>query len=167
MEAKQLLKRMMVCIPSLFLKKITHCNYCFVSFLYLIANPTDPITVWEEFSTQFQKKMWANKLAMRQHLHSFWSERSKNVKALTEIFNKLSMVGDNIGQLIVVTWARVFGPRDEGVHIRQNTSAHVATIIYHFNCEWVNICSNPTVTSFIYRKKLFFQTHNTTLQASV
>ena len=27
---------------------------------------------------------------------------------------------------------RAAGPRDEGVHIRQNTSAHVATIMYHF-----------------------------------
>ena len=39
---------------------------------------------------------------------------------------------------------------DEGVHIRQNTSAHVATIMYHFNCEWVNICSNPRQSLHLY-----------------
>ena len=45
---------------------------------------------------------------------------------------------------------RAAGPRDEGVHIRQNTSAHVTTIMYHFNCEWVNISDSH----FIYIQKL-------------
>ena len=45
---------------------------------------------------------------------------------------------------------RATGPRDEGVHIRQNMSAHVATIMYHFNCEWVNICSNPRQSFHLY-----------------
>ena len=27
------------------------------SLLYLITDPTDPITIWEKLSTQFQKKM--------------------------------------------------------------------------------------------------------------
>ena len=49
---------------------------------------------------------------------------------------------------------RAAGPRDEDVHIRQNTSAHVATIMYHFNCEWVNICSNLRDSHFIYIQKL-------------
>ena len=45
---------------------------------------------------------------------------------------------------------RAAGPRDEGVHIRQNTSAHVATTMYHFNCEWVNICSNLRQSLHLY-----------------
>ena len=49
---------------------------------------------------------------------------------------------------------RATGPRDEGVHIRQNTSAHVATIMYHFNCEWVNICHLTQDSHFIYIQKL-------------
>ena len=35
------------------------------SLLYLLGDPTDPTVVWERFSTQFQKKTWANKLALR------------------------------------------------------------------------------------------------------
>ena len=47
---------------------------------------------------------------------------------------------------------RATGPRGEGVHIRQNMSPHVATNMYHFNCEHQ---FNPkTVTSFIYRESL-------------
>ena len=57
--------------------------------------------------------------------------------------------------LAMCTWARVFclirtpeflraaDLRVEGVHIRQNTSAHVATVMYHSNSVWVNISSNP------------------------
>ena len=40
------------------------------SLLYLIGDPTDPTVVWERLSTQFQKKTWANKLALRRQLHS-------------------------------------------------------------------------------------------------
>ena len=35
------------------------------SLLYLIGEPDDPSTVWEKLSDQFQKKSWANKLALR------------------------------------------------------------------------------------------------------
>ena len=70
------------------------------SLLYLIADPTDPTVVWEKLSTQFQKKTWANKLALRRCLHSLRLKEGQSVqehvKALTEIFNELSVVGDNI-----------------------------------------------------------------------
>ena len=70
------------------------------SLLYLIADPTDPTVVWEKLSTQFQKKTWANKLALHRRLHSLRLKEGQSVqehmKALTEIFNEMSVVGDNI-----------------------------------------------------------------------
>ena len=70
------------------------------SLLYLIGDPTDPTVVWKRLSTQFQKKTWANKLALRRQLHSLWLKEGQSVqehvKALTEIFNELSIIGDNV-----------------------------------------------------------------------
>ena len=70
------------------------------SLIYLLGNPTDPNAVWEKLSTQFQKKTWANKLALRRRLHSLQLKEGQSVqehvKALTEIFNELSVIGDNI-----------------------------------------------------------------------
>ena len=70
------------------------------SLLYLLGDPTDPTAVWEKLSTQFQKKTWANKLALRRRLHSLQLKEGQSVqehvKALTEIFNELSVIGDNI-----------------------------------------------------------------------
>lgn len=40
------------------------------SFLYLIGEPEDPTVVWKKLSDQFQKKTWANKLALRRKLYS-------------------------------------------------------------------------------------------------
>ena len=40
------------------------------SLLYLIGDPRDPVTVWTTLSNQFQKKTWANRLALRRKLHS-------------------------------------------------------------------------------------------------
>uniref|UniRef100_A0A1X7TBJ6 DUF4219 domain-containing protein n=1 Tax=Amphimedon queenslandica TaxID=400682 RepID=A0A1X7TBJ6_AMPQE len=33
--------------------------------LYLVCDPTDPAVVWETILTQFQRKTWANKMALR------------------------------------------------------------------------------------------------------
>ena len=67
------------------------------SLLYLIGDPTDPTVVWKRLSTQFQKKTWANKLALRRQLHSLRLKEGQSVqehvKALTEIFNELSIIG--------------------------------------------------------------------------
>ena len=35
------------------------------SLLYIIGDPTEPTVVWRQLSAQFQKKTWANKLALR------------------------------------------------------------------------------------------------------
>ncbi len=40
------------------------------SLLYLIGEPEDPIVVWKKQLDQFQKKTWANKLALRRKLYS-------------------------------------------------------------------------------------------------
>ena len=70
------------------------------SLLYLLSDPTDPTAVWERLSTQFQKKTWANKLALRRRLHLLQLKEGQSVQehvqALTEIFNELSIIGDNI-----------------------------------------------------------------------
>ena len=34
------------------------------SLLYLIGDPEDPVVVWKSLQDQFQKKTWANKLAL-------------------------------------------------------------------------------------------------------
>ena len=68
--------------------------------LYLLNDPTDPTAAWERLSTQFQKKTWANKLELRRRLHLLQLKEGQSVqehvKALTEIFNELSIIGDNI-----------------------------------------------------------------------
>jgi hypothetical protein len=38
--------------------------------LYLLGDPQDPAVVWEKLTNQFQKKTWANKLALRRKLYS-------------------------------------------------------------------------------------------------
>ena len=40
------------------------------SLLYLIGDPVDPVAVWQKLADQFQKKTWANKLALRRRLYS-------------------------------------------------------------------------------------------------
>jgi len=35
-----------------------------LSLFYIVGDPTEPVTVWEKLSTQFQRKTWANKLAL-------------------------------------------------------------------------------------------------------
>ena len=35
------------------------------ALLYLIGDPDDPIAVWTTLQNHFQKKTWANKLALR------------------------------------------------------------------------------------------------------
>ena len=35
------------------------------SLLYLIGDPESPVRVWRKLADEFQKKTWANKLALR------------------------------------------------------------------------------------------------------
>ena len=70
------------------------------SLLYLLGDPEDPVTVWQKLQNQFQKKTWANKLALRRRLHSLQLRDGESVqehiKAMTELFNELAIVGDAI-----------------------------------------------------------------------
>jgi len=68
------------------------------SLLYLLEDPENPVTVWKKLSNQFQKKMWADKLELQR---KFYSMRLKDgdsvrahIKAMTEIFDGLSMFND-------------------------------------------------------------------------
>ena len=70
------------------------------SLLYLLGDPTDPAAIWGKLSTQFQKKTWANRLALRKRLHSLMLKEGQSVqehvKSMIEIFNELAILGDNI-----------------------------------------------------------------------
>ena len=70
------------------------------SLLYLIGDPEDPSEVWQKLESQFQKRTWANKLQLRRKLFSLRLKEGdsvqEHIKAMTEIFDGLSVVGDPI-----------------------------------------------------------------------
>ncbi len=70
------------------------------SLLYLIGEPEDPIVVWKKLLDQFQKKTWANKLALRHKLYSLKLKDGdavqEHIKVMIETFDALSVVGDKI-----------------------------------------------------------------------
>ena len=71
-----------------------------LSLLYFIGGPQDPAIVWEKLANQFQKKTWADKLALRRKLYSLrlrdGDSIQKHIKDMTEIFNKLTAIDDPI-----------------------------------------------------------------------
>ena len=68
--------------------------------LYLLGDPQDPVIVWNKLAAQFQKKTWANKLALRRKLYSLRLKENQSVqqhiKEMTEVFEELAIVGDPI-----------------------------------------------------------------------
>ena len=70
------------------------------SLLYLVGEPTDPIVVWKMLAAQFRKKTWANKLHLRRKLYSLKLKEGgsvqEHIKAMTETFSELSVIGDPI-----------------------------------------------------------------------
>ena len=70
------------------------------SLLYLIGDPDDPVIVWNKLADQFQKKTWANKLALRRKLYSLrlkdGDSVQEHVKVMIEIFDSLAAVGDPV-----------------------------------------------------------------------
>ena len=72
------------------------------SLLYLLGDPEDPIVVWKKLRDQFQKKTWVNRLALRRKLHTLQLKDGESVqdhiKAMTELFNELTAVGDVISE---------------------------------------------------------------------
>ena len=72
------------------------------SLLYLIGDPEDPVTVWGKLAGQFQKKTWANKLELRRKLYSLRLKEGESVqnhvKAMTETFEALAVIGDPVSE---------------------------------------------------------------------
>jgi Zinc knuckle. len=70
------------------------------SLLYLLGNPTDPAEVWNRLEGQFQRKTWANKLELRKRLFGCrlanGGDVQDHLKAITEIFHELVVVGNPI-----------------------------------------------------------------------
>jgi hypothetical protein len=70
------------------------------SLLYLLGDPQDPAVVWEKWTNQFQKKTWANKLALHRKLYSLrlkdGESIQKHIKEITEIFDGLAVIDDPI-----------------------------------------------------------------------
>ena len=70
------------------------------SLLYLIGDPENPVEVWKKLQDQFQKKTWANRLALRRRLHSLRLKDGESVqehiKVMTELFSELAIVDDKI-----------------------------------------------------------------------
>ena len=68
------------------------------SLLYLLGDPENPVTVWKKLCDQFPKKTWSNKLDLHQKLCSLHLKEDESVqqhiKAMTEIFDDLSIIGD-------------------------------------------------------------------------
>ena len=72
------------------------------SLLYLIGDPDDPGVVLKKLADQFQKKTWANKLALRRRLYSLKLKEGDSVhnhiKLMTETFDELSVIGDSLNE---------------------------------------------------------------------
>ena len=72
------------------------------SLFYLVGDPEDPATVWGKTANQFQKRSWANKLDLRRNLFSLrlinGESVQEDIKAMTKIFDGLSVIGDPISE---------------------------------------------------------------------
>ena len=70
------------------------------SLLYLIGDPNDPVIVWKKLENHFQKSSWSNQLSLRKKLYSLKLSSDgcleSHVKTLTEIFDSLTAVGDEL-----------------------------------------------------------------------
>lgn len=70
------------------------------SLLYLLGNPEDPVAVWKRLRDHFQKKTWANRLELRRKLYRLRLKEGESVqnhiKAMTEIFEELSVIDDPV-----------------------------------------------------------------------
>ena len=71
-----------------------------VNLLYSLGEPEDPKVVWEQLAEQFQRKSWANKLALKRKLFAMRLEKGgdvqSHVKRLTETLDELSVVDEPV-----------------------------------------------------------------------
>ena len=93
------------------------------TLLYLLEEPDSPVTVWEKLSNQFQKKTWVNKLILRRKLYVLRYKDGdsvhQHIKAMTEIFNELSVIGVEIGE------------EDRVVHLLASLLTHTTHLLQH------------------------------------
>ena len=72
------------------------------NLLYILGEPDDPVFVWEKLAEQFQKKSWVNKLILRRKLYSLQLKEGdsvqEHIKAMTEVFNELTVIGVEMGE---------------------------------------------------------------------
>ena len=72
------------------------------NLLYLPGEPDNPVSVWEKLAKQFQKKSWVNKLILRHKLYSLQLKEcdsvQEHIKAMTEVFNELTVIGVEMGE---------------------------------------------------------------------
>ena len=73
------------------------------TLLYLVwQNPTNPVNVWKTLVNQFQHKTWANNLELKRKLFSLrlaeGGSVQEHIKFMSEIYNELSAIGDNISE---------------------------------------------------------------------
>ncbi len=72
------------------------------SLLYLIGDPVDLVVVWKKLADQFEKKTWATRLDLRRKLQSLLlkdgGSAQGHIKAMTEIFDSLSVAGETISE---------------------------------------------------------------------
>ena len=63
-------------------------------------DPTDPVQVWKALSSQFQCKMWANKLYLKQKLFLMrlgkGSSIQHHLKLMTKVCDELSAIGEPV-----------------------------------------------------------------------
>ena len=72
------------------------------SLLYLLGEPEDPQAVWRRLEEQFQRKTWSNKLQLRRKLYGLKLKEggsvNEHIKAMSEIFEELAVIGDAISE---------------------------------------------------------------------
>ena len=60
------------------------------------------MSVWEKLAEQFQKKLWVNTLILRHKLYSLQLKEGdsvqEHIKAMTEVFNELTVIGVEMGE---------------------------------------------------------------------
>lgn len=78
----------------------TKFKYTLIGTPTMLGEPQDPVIVWNTQAAQFQKKTWANELALRRKLYSLQLKENQSVqqhiKEMKAVFEKLSIVGDPI-----------------------------------------------------------------------
>ena len=67
-----------------------------------MGDPDNLGVVWKKLADRFQKKTWANKLALRRRLYSLKVKEGDSVhnhiKLMTETFDELSVIGDSLNE---------------------------------------------------------------------